>query len=128
MNVFQVAILGVVFSLILALLRNERPEMGVMLSLAAGVFILLLIAPKAVGVMVVFKDMAERAGVGSTYLGVALKVLGIAYIADFAAALCRDAGEELLASRVELAGKIFILVAALPVIEGVLQLILSLMT
>ncbi len=128
MNVFQVAILGVVTSLMLALLRRERPEMGVMLSLAAGAFILMLIVPRAVGVMLVFKDMADRAGVGGTYLGVALKVLGIAYVADFAAALCRDAGEELLASRVELAGKVLILVAALPVIHGVFQLIQSLLS
>ncbi|HHY34181.1 MAG TPA: stage III sporulation protein AD [Firmicutes bacterium] len=128
MNVFQVAVLGLVCSLILALIRRERPEMGVMLSLAAGAFILMLVAPRAVGVMLVFKDMAENAGIGSTYLGVALKVLGIAYVVDFAADLCRDAGEENLASRVELAGKILILVAALPVIEGVFQLILSLLT
>ncbi|MBE3520070.1 MAG: stage III sporulation protein AD [Firmicutes bacterium] len=128
MNVFQVAVLGVVCSLVLALIRRERPEMGVMLSLAAGAFILMLVAPRAVGIMLVFKDAAERAGVGSTYLGVALKVLGIAYVVDFAADLCRDAGEENLASRVELAGKILILVAALPVIEGVFQLIQSLLS
>jgi len=128
MNVLQVAVLAVVSSLILALLRSERPEMAVMVSLAAGAFILMVVAPRAVGVITAFKDMSERAGVEGAYLGVALKVLGIAYIADFAAALCRDAGEELLATRVELAGKIFILVAALPVIEGVFQLIVSLMT
>lgn len=128
MDVFHIAVLSVVFSLVLVLLRNERPEMGVVLSLAAGLFMLLLIGPRAAGLMAVFREMGETAGVAGTYIAAALKVLGIAYVADFAAALCRDAGEELLASRVELAGKIFILVAALPVIEGVFAFILSLLS
>lgn len=128
MNVFQVALFGVVLSLILVLLRSERPEMGSIVSLAAGAVLLLAVAPKAAGLIAMLRQMGERAGVSETYLAAALKVLGIAYVSDFAAALCRDAGEELLASRVELAGKIFILVAALPVIEGVFQLILSLLS
>ena len=55
-------------------------------------------------------------GRGTPVCGVVMKVLAISYMADFGALLpgCRRGA---IASRVELAGRILILVCALPIIE-----------
>jgi len=78
-------------------------------------------------VLNVVTDMANRAGAGEFYLGTVLRVIGIAYVAEFAAQIARDAGEGALASKVELAAKVLILVLAVPVLVAVLDLVLSLM-
>ena len=70
---------------------------------------------------------ASESGLGPLYFGIILKVLAVSYIADFAAALCRDAGEELMASRVEMAGRVLILVSALPIVREVLDVIRTLL-
>jgi stage III sporulation protein AD len=55
-----------------------------------------------------------------------MKVLGIAYLTELAAGICRDTGEQALAQRVELGGKVLILLLAIPVLNAVLALVLRL--
>ncbi|MGI6642700.1 MAG: stage III sporulation protein AD [Bacillota bacterium] len=128
MEIVQIAGLGIVASLILLLLRKDRPEMTMGLALVSGIALFLLILPRVSQVVMVFGSIAAESGLGSLYFGIIFKVLGISYIADFAAALCRDSGEELMASRVEMAGKVLILVAALPIVGEVLNVIRSLLS
>ena len=54
------------------------------------------------------------------------KTLGICFLAQFAADSCRDAGESALASKVELAGKISIVILALPLFEKIASTALAL--
>lgn len=86
-----------------------------------------MLLPKISSVVMAFGNMAAESGVEPFYFGVIFKVLAISYVADFGAAICRDAGEELMATRVELAGKVLIIASALPVIQEVLLVIKGLL-
>lgn len=73
--------------------------------------------------------MAVNAKVNIVYVETILKIIGIAYIAEFAAQITKDAGQGAIASKIELAGKILILAMAIPIltvlIETIIQLIPS---
>jgi stage III sporulation protein AD len=56
-----------------------------------------------------------------------LKIIGIAYIAEFGAQIVRDAGQESIASKIELAGKVLILVLAIPIISIIIETVMKLM-
>lgn len=127
MDVFEIAGLGIIASLTLLLLRKERPELALGAALVAGLMLFSMILPRLSSVISVFGGLASESGLEPLYFGIILKVLAISYIADFAAAICRDAGEELIASRVEMAGKVLILVSALPIVQEVLDVIRSLL-
>lgn len=127
MDIFQIAGLGIITSLVLLVLRKERPELALGIALVAGLMLLTLILPRISSVLSVFGDLASESGLEPLYFGIILKVLAISYVADFASAICRDAGEELMASRVEMAGKVLILVSALPIVQEVLNVIRSLL-
>lgn len=127
MDIFQIAGLGIVASLILLLLRKERPELALGAALVAGLMLFFLILPRLSSVISVFGDLATESGLEPLYFGIILKVLAISYVGDFASAICRDAGEEIMASRVEMAGKVLILVSALPIVQEVLNVIRSLL-
>ncbi|MGE5580395.1 MAG: stage III sporulation protein AD [Bacillota bacterium] len=127
MDIFQVAGLGIVASLILTLLRKERSDLVMGAALAAGLLLLFMILPRISSAISVFGNLATESGLEPLYFGIILKVLAISYVADFAAAICRDAGEELIASRVEMAGKVLILVSALPIVQEVLSVVRSLL-
>jgi len=73
-----------------------------------------------------FKDLSRQANLNIAYLGIILKVVAIAYIADFGAQICRDAGEGTLAAKIELAAKVLVLVLAIPIVIAVLQALLKL--
>ena len=72
----------------------------------------------------VLEQLATMAPMGSTYFGPVLKVIGIAYLATFGAEVCRDAGEGAIAAKIEFAGKVLIMIVAMPIVVAVLETIL----
>ena len=68
-------------------------------------------------------DLYGRLSYGKEYFPIILKVLGIAYITEFAVAICNDAGEKSIGSKIELAGKIAIFFAAIPIFVSLLDLL-----
>ncbi len=127
MDIFQIAGLGIVASLVLLLLRKERPEYALSATLTLGLILFLMILPKISAAISVFGSVAAESGLEPLYFGIIMKVLAISYVADFGAAICRDAGEEVIATRVEMAGKVLILVSSLPIVQEVLSVVRSLL-
>ena len=72
------------------------------------------------------ENLYGRLTFGKEYFPVILKVLIIAYATEFTSALCEDAGEKSIGTKVELAGKIAIFFAAIPVFTSLLNLLDSL--
>jgi len=72
-------------------------------------------------------ELAARAKVERFYLDTVLRVIGVAYLAEFGSQICRDAGEGAIASKVELAGKVLIMVLAVPVVTAVVEVVLRLL-
>ncbi|MFZ5644052.1 MAG: stage III sporulation protein AD [Bacillota bacterium] len=121
MDIIQVVGLGLVVAVLAVILRNNKPEMAVFLSITAGIIIFLAMLGKISSVIEVIKDLSARANLSMVYLGTILKIVGIAYIADFGAQICRDAGEGAVASKIEFAAKILVLVLAVPIVVAVLN-------
>ncbi len=73
------------------------------------------------------KKLAARAEVELVYVETMLKIIGVAYIAEFAAQMTKDAGQEALATKMELAGKVIILSMAVPILTLLIETILSML-
>ncbi|MBQ7112964.1 MAG: stage III sporulation protein AD [Clostridia bacterium] len=110
------------------LLRTYRPELSVQIAVAAGTLLLLLTVDELKVMSAFLNDMFERTGIKTEYLKAMVKVLGIAYLAQFAADLCRDAGESAVAGKVELAGRVMILAISLPILGAILELVSGIVT
>ena len=61
------------------------------------------------------------------YIGILIKLIGIAYICEFAAGISKDAGYQAIASQIELVGKLTMLMVSMPVLMQVLNTILELL-
>ncbi len=92
-----------------------------------GALIFLFLLDEIASVIQLIQDLAAQANIHTVYLQTILKIIGIAYIAEFGAQISRDAGHAAIASKIELAGKIFILVLAIPIIKAVIEMILALL-
>ena len=123
--VVQVVGLGLIAALLALILKEYRPELAMQVSLVAGVIIMLLVLRRIVTAVNVITETAVAAGINLVYLQTLLRVIGIAYLAEFGAQVCRDAGEGSIASRVELAAKVIILVMAVPVIIEIMESVLG---
>ncbi len=127
MSVLALVGFALVAVICLAVLRPARPELAVLLSLAAAAVIFAALLPRIAQIVTVLQDMARQGGVDSAYLGAVLRIIGVAYIAEFGAQIARDAGEGAIAAKVELGGKVLILAMAVPILLAILQLIVRLL-
>ncbi|HHW74576.1 MAG TPA: stage III sporulation protein AD [Firmicutes bacterium] len=123
--IVQVVGLGLIAALLALILKEYRPELAMQISLAAGTIIMLLVLNRIVTAVNVITETAVAAGINLVYLQTLLRVIGIAYLAEFGSQLCRDAGEGSIATRVELAAKVIILVMAVPVIVEIMKSVLG---
>ncbi|MFR8088520.1 MAG: stage III sporulation protein AD [Lachnospirales bacterium] len=127
MDIVKIIALSLAGVMLAAVLRQHSPEYGIYAALAVGILILLYISGYLQEAIRFLTSMAERTGLGARSIGILLKVMGIAYLTEFSAQLCKDAGYGAIAMKVELAGKLMILVTALPVFQSLVDLILSLL-
>ena len=126
MEIIQIVGLGFIVTLLILIIRGQRPEIAVQISIALATIIFLLVLAKIDVVLTLFRDLADKASVSQMYLNTILKIIGIAYITEFGAQVCRDAGEGAVAAKIEFAGKILVMVMAIPIIALVLETIVRL--
>jgi stage III sporulation protein AD len=127
MEILQIVGLGVVATVLIAVLKTQRPELAVQVSIMTGIVVFLMIASKLAAVIEVLDSFTRKVNIDTAYLSTVLKIIGIAYIAEFGAEVCKDAGESAIASKIELAGKVVIIVLAVPIITSLLDLIIDIM-
>ncbi|MBP2642276.1 MAG: stage sporulation protein [Firmicutes bacterium] len=127
MEIIQIIGVGFVATLLILVIRTRKPEIAVQLSLVTAIIIFMLIIDKISMIITLIQELADKAHVSQLYLNTILKIIGIAYITEFGAQVCRDAGEGSVAGKIELAGKVFVLVLAIPIIALVLETITKLL-
>lgn len=127
MEIIQIIGLGIVVTILILVIRQQRPEIALLLSLVLSVMIFMLVVGKLSLIVDLFRKLADQANINQLYLNTVLKIIGIAYISEFGAQVCRDAGEGAVAGKIEFAGKIMILVLAIPIIAVVLDTIAKLL-
>lgn len=126
MEIIQIVGLGFTVTLLILVIRQQRPELAVQLSLTLAIVIFLLVLTKLNIMLNLFRDLAAKADISQMYLNTILKIIGIAYITEFGAQVCRDAGEGAVAGKIEFAGKIFVMIIAIPIIALVLDTVTKL--
>lgn len=123
MTIFKIVGLALAALTAVLVLRAYRPELAVQAAIAAGVVLLLIAVTELSGVMEMIDTIVSKYGLRSEHIKVVLKVIGIAYLAQFAAQTCRDAGEGALGAKVELVGRILIVTIAVPVVLSILDVL-----
>lgn len=121
MEIFSIALFAIVCAVLVLTLKNTRPEYALLLSIAAGCVILALTLKYLAGIFHVIEEMFSGVGINSEYFVILLKALGICYIAQFAGEVCKDFGQASLSSKIELGGKIAVLLLCLPLIKTVIE-------
>ena len=123
MPLFQLAVFSLLSASLVMLVRAHKPEMAIQISIVAGVLLLLSIVAQVSGILDTLRAAAVRYSMNTAYIGILIKIIGIAYVAQFAAEICKDSGESALASKVELGGRLTILAAAVPAAISLLDMV-----
>lgn len=125
MEILQIVGIGIIATILSVILRQQKPEFALQVSIITGLIIFIFVISKLNYVIEVLDNLAKRIDMDLIYFTTILKVIGVAYIAEFGAQIARDAGEGAIASKIELGGKIIIMVLAVPVLTSLLDLIIK---
>ena len=123
MNIIQVGILGVAGILLAAQLKQEKSGVAVYLGIGISLLIFFGILDSLEVLVATVKDISHFIQIDSSYIVTLIKMLGITYIAEFSAGLCKDAGYSAIATQIEIFGKLTILVLSLPILLALLRTI-----
>ena len=127
MGIFTVMGVALVGTAATLLLKSYKPEFAMACAIITAVTILALSIVDIRAIVNFMDALSGRTGIASPVMTVLLKSLGIAYVAQLGADICRDSGQEAAASKVELAGKLSILIIALPLFESMINMIANLL-
>lgn len=119
----QVAIVAMVGAILALLLKQSHSEYGIFILLGTGLVLLFMCLDGLSAIMNFVYRIEQSVGKNAVYIKILCKLVGIAYISEFAGNICKDAGYQSLSVQVELAAKICILVCALPILESMLLVI-----
>lgn len=107
-------------------LRAAHRQAGAAVALAAGLMLFFFAVSYLSGAAEAMKSLSRKSGIGEESVKLMLKLLSIAYLSEFSAQVCRDAGEDGLAAKAALCGKTLLLAQTLPLILEIGELALTL--
>jgi stage III sporulation protein AD len=127
MDILRIGALGIVAAVLSVVMRQYRPELSMQVAIALGVVVFLFLSAQLSGISSVVSALFRKADIQPEYFMTILKATGIAFITEFAAQTCKDAGEGSIAQKMELGGKVLIVFIALPMLLALLRQLLGLM-
>lgn len=121
MNIITLSGIALIAAVISVSLKKHVPEYSVIMNIIAGAIIMIVILYELSPALCKINSLISYAKIPNQYASILLKSLGICFAVQFASDSCRDAGEISMASKIEFAGKVGILITALPLFETIMQ-------
>ncbi|MCM1126602.1 MAG: stage III sporulation AC/AD family protein [Lachnospiraceae bacterium] len=121
MEIVKIGILGVAGVMLALQFRSGRPEYGIYLG---TVICLIIFFCSLQGLGALFskvRDIEAYLSGSGNYLGFLFKAVGITYVCEFCASICKDAGYGAVAGQIEIFGKLSVLMMGIPVLIAVVE-------
>ncbi|MEG1059024.1 MAG: stage III sporulation protein AD [Clostridia bacterium] len=126
MEVFKIVGFAIFAVTMVIVLKQQKPEMALMLAIATGIFLILFAMSKMSIIVDMLYNLISKSGINKDFLEIILKVTGIAYIVEFGKNICMDAGQSAIATKLEMAGKVIIITLSLPLISALVNILTGL--
>lgn len=124
MDIVQIVLFAMTSAMIYLILKEVQPTFAFIIVFITAMLLFLYIIEQIMIITTFIQNLAVQATIETYYLDTIFKIIGIAYIVEISANLIKDTGLTSLAGKIELVGKIFILLLALPIIQAVVEMII----
>ena len=127
MDIFQIVATGVLCTVLIVTIKKQSPDIALIITIASSILIFMMVLPMLGEVIGAMSRVGAMMDGGMQYVALALRVIGVAYMAQLGAVVCADAGETAIATKIDLGGRVIIMVLAMPVILDILAVVMGLM-
>lgn len=123
MDIYKIAMLGICGALLARFFSSVRGEYALFIGLSVGIMILLLAAGRIEQLVALIREMEEQTGLDPAYVKLLIKMLAVSYVSQFAAGICRDAGNSAIAGQIEIYAKLTLAALCIPVVLSLIEVI-----
>lgn len=124
MEIFKIVAISIITVLLITVLKTiKKEDFSLVLTIIASILLFAFAILKLEDVIELLNQMIAKSGINKEYLKLLIKVTGITYIIEIASNICKDAGSSALAAKVEMLGKLSIVVLTIPIITSVVSVI-----
>ncbi len=127
MDILQIIGLGLSGTIAALVLKEYKPVFALCISTITALVIFLSLLHYLSYIFDTISVIAARLSVDGIYIALIIRMIGIAYASHFGSALCRDAGQNAIAQKIELAGKIIIIISSMPILTSVLNVLIGIL-
>ena len=125
MEIIKIVGIGLIALVVILILKQYKPEYAIYASLMTGILILTLSLGQLSGIINLLKDISSKANINTKFLSLLLKITGISFLTEFAVSISKDSGETAVANKIDLGGKVLIIVISIPIITALLETVLK---
>lgn len=126
MEIVKVLGIGIIGAVVVSLLKSAKSEFVIPSVIVTGLIILILLFNSLMPVISAFDEILDKTNVDSSIFACLLKIVGIGYVTEYSADVCKDCGAESIGNKLILCGKISIFLTSFPIINNVINLVLAL--
>lgn len=123
MGIIKVVTAAIAGVMLAAVLKNAKSEMTIMVTCGVSIFILFYITAGLSGIIEELQILQTYVNISGKYIGILVKVIGISYITQLAADICRDNGYSAIAGQLEIFCKITIAALSMPVVIALFEVV-----
>lgn len=123
MDIIKISLLGICGVILGFLLKGTGPEYAGFITMGIGIMILGLAVGKLEYLFQSVSQLKDMLPVSQEYFATLIKMIGVTYIGQFSAGICKDAGHQSTAAQIELFCKLSVMVLSMPVLMALLNMI-----
>ncbi|MFC4404243.1 stage III sporulation protein AD [Gracilibacillus xinjiangensis] len=126
MGIFEVVSIGIVAAVLVLLLKEKQPAIAYLIIVLTVLYFFIFLIQYVKEILQLVTYLGEEANIQNFYIKTILQIIGISYVAEIGSNIVKDAGLESVAYKIELVGKIFILILAIPIFQSLIETIINL--
>lgn len=121
------AAIGIISVFLSLQLKSTKAEYGILLAITTGILIFYF-GIKRLGIIIDAITIVKNSlGSSGENIQLLLKIIGIAYVCDFSADICKDSGHQTIGNQIHMFGKLCVLALCTPVLVRLFDVIRELM-
>lgn len=121
MDMLKIGILGIAGVMLAIQFKGSRTEISLYMGVALCILIFAFSMERIGNILSQVVSLKKYMNGSEKWLSLILKAVGITYVGDFCASVCKDAGYQAVAGQIEVFAKLSVLFFSLPVMTAVIE-------
>lgn len=115
--------IGVSGAVAAIILKEYKPAFAVIIGIITSAVIFFFSLTEISYIFDVIDTISQHLSLDNIHIKTVIRIIGVSYLTCFGSEICRDAGQNAIAQKIDFAGKVIIIATSIPILISVLNLL-----